>query len=78
MRKTMLAITTTAAGMQTASTTDRPRSSRTAITMPSTIVIGADTIIVHADTTMIWTCCTSLVMRVMSDGAPKRPTSSAE
>ncbi len=28
--------------------------------------------------TSIWTCCTSLVMRVMSEGAPNSPTSRAE
>ena len=32
-----------------------------------------------ADTcTSIWTCCTSLVLRVMSEGAPKLPTSRCE
>ena len=36
------------------------------------IVIGAAIAIVHAMTTSICTCCTSFVMRVMSDGAPKR------
>ena len=38
--------------------------------MPPTHVIGAATIIVQAISTSIWTCCTSLVMRVISDGAP--------
>ena len=33
---------------------------------------------VQAITTSICTCCTSLVMRVMSDGAPNVPTSRAE
>ena len=58
--------------------TESPASSRIANTMPNTIVIGAAIIIVHASTTSIWTCCTSFVMRVISDGAPKRPTSRAE
>ena len=36
---------------------------------------GAAIAIVQVMTTSNWTCCTSLVMRVMSDGAPKWPTS---
>jgi hypothetical protein len=39
--------------------------------MPITMVIGAAIIIVHVITTSICTCWTSLVMRVISDGAPK-------
>ena len=42
------------------------------------MVSGAAIIIVVASTTSIWTCWTSLVMRVISDGAPKWPTSRAE
>ena len=45
---------------------------------PTTIVMGAAMAMVQAMTTSICTCCTSLVMRVMSDGAPKAPTSRAE
>ena len=41
-------------------------------------MIGAATISVHAISTSIWTCCTSLVSRVISDGAPKCWTSRAE
>ena len=41
------------------------------MTMPPTHMIGADTIIVQVSSTSICTCCTSLVVRVMSDGAPK-------
>ena len=48
------------------------------MTTPTTIVIGAAMAIVQAITTSICTCCTSLVMRVMSDGAPNVPTSRAE
>ena len=61
----------TAAGMLTTRTIDRPVSVRTAMMTPITIVSGAATIIVHAVTTMIWTCWTSFVIRVISDGAPK-------
>ena len=48
------------------------------MTTPTTIVIGAPIAIVQVITTSICTCCTSLVMRVMSDGAPNAPTSRAE
>lgn len=46
--------------------------------MPPTTVIGAATASVQVMTTSICTCWTSLVMRVMSDGAPNVPTSRAE
>ena len=46
--------------------------------MPPTHMIGADTISVNVIRTSIWTCCTSLVVRVISDGAPNWPTSRAE
>ena len=67
-----------AAGMANRRMTDSCRLSRTARIMPTTIVIGAAIAIVEAITTSICTCCTSLVMRVISDGAPKWPTSRAE
>ena len=57
---------------------DRPTSSRVAITIAPTIMIGADTIIVTPSSTSICTCWTSLVSRVISDGAPKWLTSRAE
>lgn len=53
-------------------------SSRAAMMMPPTIMIGAETIRVPPMSTSICTCCTSLVSRVMSDGAPKCCTSRAE
>ncbi len=40
--------------------------------------MGAATSIVQVITTSICTCCTSLVLRVISDGAPKWATSRAE
>ncbi len=57
-------------GTQTASSQDSPRSSRIAISTPPTIMIGAATIIVQVISTSICTCCTSLVLRVISEGAP--------
>ncbi len=46
--------------------------------MPPTTVTGAATANVQAMTTSICTCCTSLVMRVIRDGAPNWFTSRAE
>ncbi len=46
--------------------------------MPTTMVMGAAIAIVQPITTSNCTCWTSLVIRVMSDGAPKCPTSRAE
>ena len=41
-------------------------------------MIGAETIIVKVMRASICTCWTSLVVRVMSEGVPKWPTSRAE
>ena len=46
--------------------------------MPPTHMIGADTSSVNVIRASIWTCWTSFVVRVISDGAPKWPTSRAE
>ena len=46
--------------------------------MPPTHMMGADTISVNVSKASIWTCWTSLVARVISDGVPNRPTSRAE
>ena len=63
----------------TASTSqDRPTSSRAAMMMPPTIMIGAATSRVPAISTSICTCWTSLVSRVISEGAPNCCTSRAE
>jgi hypothetical protein len=78
IRVTMNATEASSAGIATASSQDRPRSSRIAMTTPPTIMIGAATISVHDIRTSIWTCCTSLVSRVISDGAPKCWTSRCE
>ena len=65
-------------GTQTSSSQDRPTSSRSAMITPPTIMIGAVTISVQLSRTSICTCCTSLVVRVIRDGAPKRATSRLE
>jgi len=46
--------------------------------MPPTHMIGAATSMVQVITTSICTCWTSLVLRVINDGAPKWFTSRAE
>ncbi len=57
---------------------DSPMSWRIAITMPPIIMIGTVTAIVVPISTSICTCWTSLVVRVISDGAPKVETSRPE
>jgi hypothetical protein len=78
MRTTIEPRAIAATGIATSRIAERPTSSRRAKITPTTSVIGAAMAIVAAITTSICTCCTSLVMRVISDGAPKRPTSRAE
>lgn len=46
--------------------------------MPPKHMIGAATISVKPISTSIWTCWTSLVVRVISEGAPKEFSSRAE
>ncbi len=46
--------------------------SRMAMMMPPIAVTGASTIIVSPTMTSIWSCCTSLVLRVIRDGTVKR------
>ncbi len=66
------------AGTTTARIQPSPKSSRSAMITPPTIMIGADTAIVQAISTSIWTCVTSLVPRVISEGAPNSWTSRVE
>ena len=68
----------TSTGTITSSRPDSGMSWRSAITMPPTHMIGADTISVKLSSTSICTCCTSLVVRVISDGAPNWPSSCVE
>lgn len=65
-------------GTTASSTADSGTSWPSAMMMPPTHMIGADTISVNAMRTSIWTCWTSLVVRVIRDGAPNWPTSRAE
>ena len=57
---------------------DRPGARVTAMTMPPTAMTGAVTSIVALIITSIWTCWTSLVLRVMSEPAPKAEISRSE
>ncbi len=66
------------AGTTMARIQPRPKSSRSAMITPPTIMIGADTAMVQAISTSICTCVTSLVPRVISEGAPNSWTSRVE
>ena len=78
IRHTTSPMLTTSTGTLTSSSPESATSSRSAMTTPPTIVIGAATSSVQVMRTRSCTCCTSLVIRVISDGAPKPPTSRAE
>ncbi len=69
---------TNRAGTTTARIQPRPTSSRSAMITPPTIMIGEDAAIRQAIRTSICTCVTSLVPRVMSEGAPNSCSSRAE
>ncbi len=71
-----MAITRT--GTLTSSSSDRVASSRTAMITPPTTVMGAAMSRVHVMSTSICTWVTSLVIRVINDGAPNPATSWAE
>ena len=59
-------------GTATASSGDSAAPSCTARMMPPTHMIGAITISVSAICRNSWICWTSFVLRVISDGVPKR------
>ncbi len=70
-RRTMSATEMPSTGTTATSTADSGTSRPSASTMPPTHMMGADTIRVNVIRTSIWTCCTSFVVRVMREGAPK-------
>ena len=78
MRLTMNPMTMSITGIATTRIHDSPTSWRSAMMTPPIARIGAETSSVHVVSTRICTCCTSLVVRVISDGAPKRETSRSE
>ena len=57
---------------------DRLGARRRAMTMPPTAIMGAVTSMVHDIMTNVWTCWTSLVLRVMREPEPKPETSRSE
>ena len=78
MRHTISPTMMSSTGIATAMSHDSPASWRTAMMTPPIASIGAEIISVADTCTSICTCCTSLVLRVMSDGAPNCPTSRCE
>ncbi len=65
-------------GMATRMTPDSGTFRRSAMMMPPMLMIGAEITTLSIISTTICTCCTSLVVRVMRDGVPKRFTSACE
>ena len=65
-------------GTATTSRNESGPPSRMARMMPPTHMIGAMTMSVRAACTNTWTCWTSFVLRVMSEGVPKWFISRAE
>ncbi len=62
---------TPSSGTATSSSDDSRTSWLSASTMPPTHMMGADSSSVNVMIASIWTCWTSLVVRVISDGVPK-------
>ncbi len=71
-------MTTPMTGIATRMTAESGTSRRSAMMRPPMAVIGAATTTLSIISTTIWTCCTSLVVRVMSDGGPNLLTSACE
>ncbi len=69
---------TSSTGTLTAISQDSCTSCRMAMITPPMLSMGAATIRVAAISTSCWTCWTSFVERVISDGAPNRVTSCSE
>ncbi len=77
-RRTSTVTTAPSTGTTTSSSADSGTSWLRAMITPPKHMIGAATIRVKLISTSIWTCWTSLVVRVISDGAPNWPSSRAE
>ena len=78
MREMIRPIEISSTGTLTAISQDRPMSCCMAMMIPPIARIGAATNSVQVISTTICTCCTSLVVRVISDGAPNCDTSRSE
>ena len=77
-RDSISPMNTARSGMITISRADSATSSRTAMMIPPTAMIGAMIITLSAMTRTVWTCWTSFVLRVMRVGAPKWFVSACE
>ena len=71
-RAATIRIMATTSGIITTSNPESGTSSWRAMMMPPTAMIGAMIMMLNAMTRTIWTCWTSLVLRVISVGVPKR------
>ena len=77
-RRVIRPMMSTIRGTITISSPDSGTSWRRAMMTPPTMRMGAETIIDSAVTTTIWTCCTSFVLRVISEAVPNLLTSTCE
>ncbi len=71
-RRIITAMKVAMIGTMTSRMSDSWASSRTAMITPPMAMIGARIMMLRPITRTIWTCWTSLVLRVMSDGVPNR------
>ncbi len=78
IRDTMKKTEISSAGTATTRIQDSCASCCRAKKTPPMLMIGVAMSIVQVSSTSICTCCTSLVVRVISDGAPNRATSRSE
>ena len=69
---------TPSSGTATATSQDRPRSSRSAMKIPPIIITGIEAMNIRPMLSTVWTCWTSLVLREIRVGAPKWESSLAE
>ena len=76
--RTMTAMKAIISGTTMNMSVESVRSVRIAMMTPPIMVSGAMIITVSPSSTSICTCCTSLVLRVINDGAPKEPISASE
>ena len=78
LRHRISATISPSSGTLTSSTSDRCASCRTAMTTAPIPMTGAVITIVRNMVSVVCNCCTSLVVRVISEGTPKRRRSVSE
>jgi hypothetical protein len=76
--RSMSPMMTAITGTTTAMSPESGTSWRTAMMTPPMAMNGASTMTLRPMTTTIWTCWTSLVVRVISEGAPNVLSSASE